>query len=53
MRNPKPYSFSVFGGFPGRKGDGDPGWLTIWRGWQRLVLLTEGYSLRAERQRCG
>jgi len=36
------------GGFLARRGDGDPGWLTIWRGWQRLVLLTEGYSLRRE-----
>lgn len=33
------------GGFLARKGDGDPGWLTIWRGWRRLVALTEGYSL--------
>jgi len=40
-------AIAKLGGFPGRKGDGDPGWLTIWRGWQRLVLLTEGYSLRA------
>jgi hypothetical protein len=33
------------GGFLARKGDGDPGWLTIWRGWRRLVALVEGYSL--------
>ena len=39
------------GGFLARKGDGDPGWLTIWRGWRRLVLLVEGYS--AVRKRCG
>jgi hypothetical protein len=24
------------GGFLGRKGDGDPGWITIWRGWEKL-----------------
>ena len=24
------------GGFLGRKGDGDPGWVTIWRGWEKL-----------------
>lgn len=24
------------GGFIGRKSDGDPGWLTLWRGWLRL-----------------
>lgn len=33
------------GGFLGRKGDGDPGWLTLWRGWHRLQLLVEGYEL--------
>jgi hypothetical protein len=33
------------GGFLARRGDGDPGWLTIWRGWRRLVPLCEGYSL--------
>lgn len=40
------------GGFLARKGDGNPGWLTIWRGWRRLVLLAEGYLL-AEGKRCG
>jgi hypothetical protein len=24
-------------------------WLTIWRGWQRLVLLAEGYALNVEK----
>lgn len=24
------------GGFLGRNGDGDPGWITIWRGWEKL-----------------
>jgi hypothetical protein len=33
------------GGFMGRKGDHDPGWLTLWRGWQTLILLTHGYEL--------
>ena len=33
------------GGFLGRKGDGDPGWLTLWRGWQELELLTTGFEL--------
>jgi hypothetical protein len=33
------------GGFLARKGDGDPGWLTIWRGWQRLMNLAEGYLM--------
>jgi len=33
------------GGFLGRKGDGDPGWLTLWRGWQQLETLTTGFEL--------
>ncbi|MGD0093561.1 MAG: IS4 family transposase, partial [Planctomycetota bacterium] len=42
------------GGFLARKGDGDPGWLTIWRGWQRLMHLAEGYLLAGQRSaRCG
>jgi hypothetical protein len=27
------------GGFLGRKGDGQPGWITIWRGWEKLNLF--------------
>jgi len=27
---------AMLGGFLGRKGDGDPGWITIWRGWEKL-----------------
>jgi hypothetical protein len=30
------------GGFLARKGDGMPGWQTIWRGWQRLMWMCEG-----------
>ena len=30
------------GGFLARKGDGDPGMITLWRGWQRLTDLVEG-----------
>jgi hypothetical protein len=30
------------GGHLGRKGDGFPGWLTMWRGWQKLRLMVEG-----------
>lgn len=26
------------GGFLGRKGDGEPGWITIWRGWEKLNM---------------
>jgi hypothetical protein len=33
------------GGFIGRRRDGEPGWQTIWRGWQRLMWMTEGADL--------
>ena len=36
---------AMLGGFIGRKSDGEPGWQTIWRGWQKLHLLQQGYSL--------
>jgi len=26
------------GGFLGRKSDGEPGWMTIWRGWEKLNM---------------
>lgn len=31
------------GGFLARKGDGDPGITTIWRGWQRLLDISEAW----------
>lgn len=33
------------GGFLGRKGDGEPGITTIWRGWSRLTDIAEMYRL--------
>jgi hypothetical protein len=33
------------GGFLARKHDGNPGWQTLWRGWQTLQLLAEGAHL--------
>lgn len=33
------------GGFIGRRGDGEPGWQTIWRGWQRLMYMAQGAEL--------
>ncbi len=41
------------GGFPARKGDGLPGWQTIWRGWQRLMWMAEGATLMEGHKRCG
>jgi hypothetical protein len=40
------------GGFIGRKSDGEPGWLTIWRGWQQLMAMVRGFEL-AQGERCG
>ena len=33
------------GGFLGRKSDGEPGWITIWRGWEKLNTLVQGAEL--------
>jgi len=33
------------GGFLGRKHDGEPGWITIWRGWEKLNTLVRGAQL--------
>jgi hypothetical protein len=40
------------GGFLARKSDGSPGWITIWRGWHKLMLLVQGYDL-AKGGKCG
>lgn len=34
-----------FGGFMGRKGDGNPGLITVWRGWMRIMDGAEIYEL--------
>lgn len=36
---------AMLGGYLARKGDGEPGITTLWRGWKRLCDLTEGWSL--------
>lgn len=41
------------GGFIGRKRDGEPGWQTIWRGWQRLIWMCEGAILMESEKSCG
>jgi Transposase DNA-binding/Transposase DDE domain len=33
------------GGFLGRKSDGEPGWITIWRGWDALHWMLRGAQL--------
>lgn len=41
------------GGFLARKGDGLPGWQTIWRGWRRLMSMAEGFNLALGTEKCG
>ena len=45
------------GGWIGRKGDGHPGWKTIWRGWYDVHVMAQGVELAAERpdllNKCG
>ena len=36
---------AILGGFIGRKSDGEPGWETIWRGYQRMRQTLEGMQL--------
>lgn len=39
------------GGHMNRKGDGFPGWLTLWRGWQKLQIMVEAVEIDRRRQR--
>ena len=42
------------GGFLGRKSDVEPGWQSLWRGWQELQLLLQGVELaQALQEKCG
>ena len=38
------------GGHLGRNGDGEPGWITLWRGFEKLMLLARGADAQ---QKCG
>jgi Transposase DNA-binding/Transposase Tn5 dimerisation domain len=39
------------GGFLGRKHDGEPGWITLWRGFEKLHLAV--YAIQQLQPRCG
>ena len=39
------------GGHLGRKCDGHPGWITLWRGLEKLLLILRGTALQKEK--CG
>lgn len=44
-------SLAGLGGHLGRKSDGQPGWITLWRGVEKLLLILRGANLG--RKRCG
>jgi hypothetical protein len=47
----KDFVFAVakLGGFLGRKGDGEPGVRSLWRGYQRLQDMVAGFRLQQRR----
>ena len=47
------HEVAKLGGFLGRKRDGEPGWKTLWFGWQELTLIHHGYQLASLNPRCG
>ena len=47
------HEVAKLGGFLGRKGDGEPGWRTLWQGWQQLSLIHAGYQLAQAHPRYG
>jgi hypothetical protein len=38
-------AIAKLGGFLARKGDGHPGWITLWRGFSRLHAMEDGFRL--------
>jgi hypothetical protein len=41
------HTIARYGGYLGRKGDGPPGWKTLWLGWLYIQTLLEGVQLAA------
>jgi hypothetical protein len=39
------------GGFLMRTGDGEPGWITLWRGTEKLIAAIRGYF--SMKKKCG
>ena len=40
-------TIASFGGYFNRKGDGPPGWKTLWRGWMYVQTILDGVHLAA------
>jgi hypothetical protein len=36
-------AIAMMGGFMGRKGDGNPGWRTLWAGFEKLLMAEKGF----------
>ncbi len=45
------YAVARLGGWLGRKNDGQPGWITLWRGFDKLILMIRGAD--ANMPKCG
>jgi Transposase Tn5 dimerisation domain len=41
------HTIARYGGYLGRKGDGPPGWKTLWKGWFYIQAVLEGVQLAA------
>jgi hypothetical protein len=41
------HTLARYGGYLGRKGDGPPGWKTLWKGWFYVQAVLEGVHLAA------
>jgi hypothetical protein len=46
------YALGRLGGHQNRKNDKRPGWLVLWRGWEKLQAMLTGYHA-ARRKKCG
>jgi hypothetical protein len=42
-------AIATMGGFMGRKGDGNPGWRTLWAGFEKLLIAEKGFLVAQER----
>jgi hypothetical protein len=42
-------AIAVMGGFMGRKGDGNPGWRTLWAGFEKLLMAERGFLVAKAR----
>jgi hypothetical protein len=43
------HELAGLGGFLGRKSDGEPGWITLWRGFEKLSLTLRGLEIARKR----